>query len=416
MRWTIRGRMRPPARPDTIHGMSTADTRACSLLEAARALAPAISRAAPQIEQMRELPRPLFERMADAGLFHMLIPHQLGGAELDLPTYIQVVEEIGKADASTAWCVNQGGVWATHSVCVPPALAREIWFETPRGVVANTPAPTAIAIPVEGGYLVTGRQGFSTGSRHASWIAARGRIVENGEPRRRSDGSLDIRFFMMPVGEVELLDTWHTRGLRGTGTHHFKVTDHFVPEARTFDQDAPPRPEYGPLYAVPRTQLFATGDAAIALGNARAALDAFVKLASEKTPGSMSELLRDQAMVQYEIGQAEALYHAARALLWKSVSDVWEPICATGVMTLAQRAALRTATTFALRQSASVVDTTYNLAGATAVLESHPLQRYFQDAHVITQHVQSRMSHYQLIGRYYLGLEPDDQYLGGPGD
>jgi alkylation response protein AidB-like acyl-CoA dehydrogenase len=393
--------------------MSTAHRRACSLLETARELAPAIKRAANEIEQTRELPRPLFERLADAGLFHMLIPQQLGGAELDLPTYIQVAEELGKADASTAWCVNQGGVWATHAVCIPPALAREIWIDTPRGVVANTPAPTATAIPVEGGYRITGRQGFSTGSPHASWIAARGRIIEDGEPRRRSDGSLDIRFFMMPVGEVELLDTWHTRGLRGTGTHHFTVTDHFVPEERTFAHDAPPRPEYGPLYAIPRTQLFATGDAAIALGNARAALDAFVDLASAKTPGSMSELLRDQALVQYEIGQAESLLRAARALLFETVREIWEPICATGTTTLPIRAALRTATTFALRQSASVVDTAYNLAGATAVLDSHPLQRYFQDAHVITQHVQSRMSHYQLIGSYYLGLEPDNQYLGG---
>jgi indole-3-acetate monooxygenase len=396
--------------------MSTAHSRACSPLESARELAPAIRRAATEIEQTRELPRPLFEQLADAGLFHMLIPQQLGGAELDLPTYIRVAEELGKADASTAWCVNQGGVWATHAVCVPPALAREIWVETPRSVVANTPAPTATAIPVDGGYRVTGRQGFSTGSRHASWIAARGRIIENGEPRRRPDGSLDIRFFMMPVGEVELLDTWHTRGLRGTGTHHFQIADHFVPEERTFGQDAPPRPEYGPLYAIPRTQLFATGDAAIALGNARAALDAFIALASEKTPGSMSDLLRDQAMVQYEIGQAEALLRAARALLWETVREIWEPICAAGATTLPIRAALRTATTFALRQSASVVDTTYNLAGATAVLESHPLQRYFQDAHVITQHVQSRLSHYQLIGSYYLGLEPDNQYLGGSGD
>jgi alkylation response protein AidB-like acyl-CoA dehydrogenase len=411
MRSPTRGRMHPRARPDTIHAMSTAHTRACSLLETARELAPAIRRAANEIEQTRELPRPLFETMADAGLFHMLVPHQLGGSELDLPTYIQVIEEIGKADASTAWCVNQGGVYATHSVCVPPALAREIWIDTPRGVVANTPAPTATAVPVDGGYLVTGCQGFSTGSRHASWIAARGRIIENGQPRRQADGELDIRFFMMPVGEVELLDTWHTRGLRGTGTHHFTVTDHFVPEARTFSAAAPPRPEYGPLYAVPRTLMFATGDAATALGLARSSLDAFVELANAKTPGSMSDLLRDQALVQYEIGQAEALHRAARALLFETVCEIWEPISSTGVMTLAQRAALRTATTFALRQSASVVDTTYNLAGATAVLESHVLQRYFQDAHVITQHVQSRLNHYQLLGRYYLGLEPDDQYL-----
>ena len=121
--------------------------------------------------------------------------------------------------------------------------------------------------------------------------------------------------------------------------------------------------------------------------------------------------LRDQSMVQYEIGQAEALLRAARALLFETVREIWTPISETGVMTLDQRASLRTATTFALRKSASVVDTVYNLSGTTAVPESHPIQRYFQDAHVITQHVQSRLSHYELVGKHYLGVGTADQYL-----
>jgi alkylation response protein AidB-like acyl-CoA dehydrogenase len=349
--------------------------------------------------------------MADAGLFHMLIPRELGGAELELPTYVEIVEQIGKADASTAWCLNQGGVWATHSCCMEPALAREVFFGVPRSVVANTPAPTAKAIPVEGGYLVTGRQGFSTGSRHASWIASRGKIYDDGQIRRLPSGAEDVRFFMFPVAEVTLLDTWHTRGLRGTGTHHFELKDAFVPEERTFWHAAPPRPEYGALYAVPRSLMFATGDATIALGLARRTLDAFIELASGKVAGYTSELLRDQHMVQYELGQAEALLRAARALLFGTVREVWGPITETGVMTLPQRVALRTATTFALRNGARVVDTAYNLSGATAVLESHPLQRYFQDAHVVTQHVQSRMAHFELVGRHYLGLDTGDQYL-----
>ncbi len=341
----------------------------------------------------------------------MLIPRELGGPELDLPTYIQVIEVLGNADASTAWCTNQGGVWATHAVCMPPDLAREVFVDTPRGVVANTPAPTAKAIPVDGGYLVTGRQGFSTGCRHASWIAARAQVIEDGQARRTSDGEADIRFFMMPVGEVTLLDTWHTRGLRGTGTHHFTVTDHFVPERRTFLAAAPPRPEYGPLYAISRHLLFASGDAAVALGLARSALDAFAELASAKTPSATERLLRDEATVQAAIGQAESLLRAARALLHETVREIWGPICATGATTLEQRAALRTATTFALRNGAAVVDTVYNLAGATAVLEGNPLQRYFQDAHVVTQHVQSRLSHWEAIGKYYLGLDPNSQYV-----
>src|SRR5207247_6878171 len=109
-----------------------------SPLDAARKLAPQIRACADAIEAARELPRPLFEALADAGLFHLAVPRSLGGAELDLPTYIQVIEEIGKADASTAWCLNQGGIFATYAAYLPHETARAIWIDTPRSVVANS--------------------------------------------------------------------------------------------------------------------------------------------------------------------------------------------------------------------------------------------------------------------------------------
>src|SRR4029453_18508539 len=141
--------------------------------------------------------------------------------EIDLPTYVQVIEEIGKADASTAWCLNQGAIFGTYAALMPGGGARTVWGDVPRAVVANTPAPTAKAIVVPGGYRVTGRQGFSTGCRHASWLAAHAQITENGQLRLERDGTPEMRYLFVPVAEAELLDTWHVRGMRGTGTHHF---------------------------------------------------------------------------------------------------------------------------------------------------------------------------------------------------
>src|SRR5262249_49849947 len=152
-----------------------------TLLEAARELAPKIRGAADEIEAERELPRPLFEALADAGFYHMALPRSLGCPDIDLPSYIQVVEELGKADASTAWRINQGAIFATYAARMPHADARASWIDTPRGVVANTPAATATAVVVPGGYRVTGRQGFSTGCRHASWLAAHGQVIDGGK-------------------------------------------------------------------------------------------------------------------------------------------------------------------------------------------------------------------------------------------
>ena len=391
--------------------MTASRTNTLSPLEAARALAPQILAFADEIEEQRELPRPLFEALADAGLFRMLIPRSLGGSELDLPSYIHVIEEIAQADASTAWCINQGGVFATNSARLPEAVARQIWVETPRSVVANGPAPSAQAQVVEGGYRVTGRWTFSSGCRHASWLAGFAVIVEGGRSRRLSDGTPEIRYMLFPASQAEIIDAWHVAGLRGTGSHHFAVADLFVPRERTVWAATDPPREPGPLYVFPTVLLFAAGFASVAIGVARSALDELIELAGGKTPRGAKGALRDQALAQSQVGHAEAHLRSARALLRETVGEIWEAVCASGAITLEQRAVLRLATTHAIRLSEQVIDLVYNAAGATAIYQSSPLQRRFQDMHVITQHIQGRLAHYESAGRFFLGLEPDFQWL-----
>ncbi len=380
-----------------------------SPLEAAQKLAPLIRSSADETDAARELPRPVFEALADAGLFHLAVPRSIGGGEIDLPSYVEVIEELGKADASTAWAVNQGAIFATYSARMPRDIARAIWIETPRSVVANTPAPTAKAVVVPGGYRVTGRQGFSTGCRHASWVAAHAQIFDNGQVRLEGDQP-EMRYFFVPVAEAELLDTWHVRGMRGTGTHHFAVHDVFVPVERTVLSATAPALEPGPLYKIPRTLCFASGDAAVALGMARTCLDTFAELAGSKTPRAMQSLLRDQSMVQVNVGHAEAALRSGRAFLMESVRDIWSEAQA-GAVTLERRAVLRLATTHGIRLAAQVIDSVYSAAGATAAYEGNLIQRHFQDIHVITQHLQGRMAHYELVGRHWLGLPVDEGRL-----
>lgn len=361
---------------------------------------------ADQIEADRELPRPLFEALADAGLFLLALPRALGGVEIDLPTYVQVLEEIGKADASTGWIVNQCAIFATYAARMPRDVAHLIWIDTPRSIVANTPLATAQAIVVPRGYRVTGRQGFSTGCRHASWLAARARIFENGQLRLQDDQP-EQRYLFVPAAEAELLDTWHVRGMRGTGTHHFAVNDVFVPAERTVLQAGAPLLETGPLFQIPRTLLFASADAAIALGVARSCLLAFYELAGAKTPRAMQATLRDQPLIQAAVGQAEANLRSGRAFLSEAVGEIWSEATSTGATTQERRAVLRLATTHAIRLAVDVVDTVYNASGVTTIYEGNLIQRHFQDIHVISQHLQGRLSHYELVGQHWLGLQTD---------
>ena len=381
-----------------------------SPIEAARSLAPLIRANADEIDKNRELPRPVFEAIADAGLFHIAVPRDIGGGEYDFPTYVRTIEELGKADASTAWAVNQGATFATFSARVAPAVARAVWIDTPRSVVANSPGPTAQAVAVDGGYRVTGRQPFSTGCRHASWIAAHGTVIENGEVRQ-NDGKPETRYLLVPVAQVELLDTWHTRGMRGTGTHHFEVKDVFVPAERSFLDKGAPQISGGVRYKIPLTLSFGSGDAAAALGLSRSCLDAFYELAGAKTPRYVPGLLCNQPLVQFTVGQAEAALRSGRAFLMEAAGEIWDEAVSTGEVSLARRANLRLAATHAIRLAAQIVENIYSQCGATAAFEGNLIQRHFQDIHVITQHVQGRLSHYELIGQHALGLKIDESRL-----
>ena len=389
---------------------STAYSSTSSPLESARRLAPQIRSAANEIETTRELPRPLFEAIADAGLFHMCVPRALGGLEVDFPQQVLIAEELGKADASTAWAVGQGATFASWSMYMQPATAREIWIDTPRSVVSNTPEPSGKAIVVPGGYRVSGRHGFSTGCMHASWVASQAQIIDNGEVRQRN-GVPELRFFFMPKSEVQVLDTWNTRGMRGTGTHHFEVKDVFVPEERSVYTRGAPRVTDGTRYRIPTTLVFLGGDAAVALAVARTCIDTFCDLAGGKSPRHMTGLLREQPVAQYNVGKCEAELRSARALLMETVGDLWDGVSRNGELTLTQRANMRLAGTHAIRTAVKIVENIYADCGATAIFEGNLLHRLFQDIHVITQHLQARRGFYEMIGKFQMGLPIDEARL-----
>ena len=363
-------------------------------LARAEALVPTIAAVADEIDAGRELPTALADAMKDAGLFRLLVPRSVGGEEMDWLDYLDVVRTIAYADGSTGWCFNQGAVFATTCCRAPEALAEEVWGD-PRTVIGNGPPQGDIDLRhVEGGFRLGGRWMFSSGCRHANWIAAvsGGR----GEPPR---------LHLLPRDDVEFVDVWQVSGLRGTGSFSFRVENLFVPAAHTMRLDVRPR-EPGPIYVIPQGLLFACGFGCVALGVSRAALDATIELASDKRPRFGSRTLGEDPVIQQQIGKAEARWQAAKALLFESAGNVWKSVSATGKITMAERIQLRMAGTHAIRESAGVVDIAYNLSGSTAIFHHRAIQRRFQDAHVITQQVQGREAHYETAGQYFLGLDP----------
>ena len=378
-------------------------------LRLAGPLAEQVASLADHIDRDRQMPAELANNLADAGFFRLLLPQSLGGAELAHPDFLRILEVFAGADASVAWCLNQNNVFSTSSVRMNQGTAREIWAE-PRAVVTNGPPTSAsIAVPVDGGYRLSGHWNFSSGSDHATWIAA---LAPIGQPGQVLDGARNregARMLLMPRDEVQFVDLWHVHGLRGTGSFSFQIDDMFIPNERTYEAEGQPG-EDGPLYVIPRTLLFGSGFATVALGVARKSLEIAIETASSRTPGRSRTLLRDQQTTHRLIGEAHAIYRSAQFFLRDSAAAVWESVCRNRAAPIDERLQLRVAATHALRMAAQVVDTSYNLCGSAAIFEANPIQRRFQDMHVITQHTQASFSHYETAGQALLGLQPQGNF------
>jgi alkylation response protein AidB-like acyl-CoA dehydrogenase len=378
----------------------------------ARKIAPLLAAAAPRIDAAYELPPDVLDAMHAEGMFRLLVPRSLGGSELDPATYIQCVEAIASGDASVAWCMNQGSGCSMSAAYLAPGVAREI-FGGERDVLAWGMGPGAKAIRVEGGWRITGNWAFASGSRHASWLGAHCPCFEaDGTPQRHPDGRQWERTMLFRREIATIKDIWQVVGLRGTGSDAYSVQDLFVDDAHTLTRDRPDeRRELGLLYRFAAMQIYASGFAAVALGAARAALDAFVELASGKTPALSQTALRDSAVIQSAIGIADAKLKSARTWLINVLQEAQDAVALAGELTTKERLAIRQASTYAIHQAKEVVDVAYHEAGATAIFDANPFERRFRDVNTVTQQVQGRRAHFETIGQYLLGGEPNPRWL-----
>src|SRR5215470_9914361 len=374
---------------------------AFGLVERARALVPLIAGEADEIERTRRLTPAVTKALIENGLYRALLPQSLDGHEAPLEVFMQMQEEIAKADASTAWCLGQCAVCAMTAAYLEPDAANEI-FNSPPGILAWGAIAHEVKV-VPGGYMANARWDFASGSRQASWLGAHVRIVEaDGTPRKRKDGAPEIRTILFPMTSATMYDVWDVIGLKGTGTDSYSVDNLFIPEKFAALRDDPSAVrETGPLYKLSTNMVFGMGFAATALGVARATLDAAIALSRKKTPQGLSAM-RENNAVQGLIGRTEASLRAARAYLYSTAAEVWRDLEGGAPITEDHRVAIRIAATWTIHQSASVVDTAYHMAGATAVFSANPFERRFRDMHAIAQQIQARDTHYEDAGRAIL--------------
>ena len=390
-------------------GLTTAD-----YLARVKALAPALRESAAQIDERRELPAAVIDKFVEGGFFRLLQPRSLGGAELLPADYVPVIEAIAEIDASAAWCINQNSGCSMTAAYFSAEVAQEI-FAGPRGILAWGPGPGQ-ARAVAGGFEVNAQWAFASGSHHASWLGCHVPVVEaDGTPRLETDGAPAVRTVVFPKSETKFTDIWHTMGLRGTGSDQYAVKDLFVPEAhtlRSITRNSPnERRERGLLYCFSSLSLYAAGFAGVAIGCARGSLAAFIELARDKIPRGARVTMRNNNVIQRDVGLAEARLSSAYGYLLKSLEDITEAVRSRGHITLDERMTIRLASTFCIHTALEVCDTLYQAAGATAIFNSNPFERPWRDVHSVSQQLQGRQVHFETVGAHMMGLEPDTSWL-----
>jgi indole-3-acetate monooxygenase len=362
-------------------------------VQTVRAMAAELRTLGDQAEQDRRLPQATVELLASANLFNIFVPVERGGLGLSLLDGCAVTEEVAAADAATGWCLLKTSSSNMMTVSFPPEVAATMW-KGPADTAAGSLNPKGRAVRVDGGYRVTGRWDWGTASTFSAWLMGGAMVFDEGAdaPNMGPFGP-EMRVLFFPREQAELIDTWDTYGMRGTGSGDFAVTDLFVPDAYAM-VPAPPQTGYD-LHRLPAMMWMMVPHASVAIGIARAAVESLLELAAVKTPLGSSTRLADKEWVHDAVGRAAAMVGGARAYVEKAVAEAYAaPMPHPGLATH-----LSLAATHATHTCVEAVDLMQRAAGGSAVYSSNRVQRSFRDLHVAASHFLVNVEKYAAAGR-----------------
>ena len=376
------------------HGaMSSAG--ASTLAERVNGLSDAVAAQRSRFDSDGRLPDDLFNELATLGLFRLWLPAALGGPELTALEFMEVVEAAAALDGTIGWLAGNGGGMGRVGAFISAESAHEI-FSDPGAFVVSSTGAVGRAVRVPGGFSVTGRWPFGSGSPHGTWFSPICEIDENGPTG-------ELIFVLAPRRDVVLHDNWQVSGLCATGSVDFELSDVFVADrfAHRF-QPEPTQP--GTLYRLPTRSIFTFTVATVPLGIANGAIDDFVKLASSAKRSGDRVPLAERELVQSQLGQIEARVSASRAYLRHTMTVLLEALEAECDLE-APRINYRLACTFASQSALWAIGLLTEMAGAVAIARSCPLERRERDARAAAKHIAMSPTAYITGGKLRLGCD-----------
>lgn len=376
------------------------------LLSATRALLPKILAAAPEIENRQVIPQALIQDLNDAGLFSVAVPTELGGPEVDPLVVFDALEMIATADASTAWVIL---IISANPFLFGNSLHEPVWRQIySNGInvrTAGTLMPGGKAVKVDGGYSVSGRFRYGSGSQHCEYLLSGCMIFDGDTLCTTESGEPEIRWVIHKTSDCEIVkDSWDSTGLRGSSSHDYVLKNLFIPQDWSFVIGETVHELSNPVYrfpTIPFCQL-----SAIALGMASSSITLVKEMATTKRRGPL--LMNEDPSLQLRVAEAQAMTDASRAYVKAVTQDILQTLTAGEELSWDQRAKFRLACTYAVDCSTHAVDMMYKVAGGGAVYKPNQLDRNLRDIHTAGTHIRFGDLTYITAGRMLLGLDPQD--------
>lgn len=349
------------------------------LVQRARDLAPVLAQRAEAANAARMLPAETIADMQAAGFFEVLKPKKYGGYEMDPQVFYDIQMALAEGCMSTAWVYGVVGVHNWQIALFDPKAAEDVWGGGDHSVlIASTYMPKGNVKKVEGGFMFSGRWGFSSGIDHCDWVFLGGLIFEPGAPP-------EYRTFLLPKKDYEVVDTWHTMGLKATGSKDIVVKEVFVPEYRThkasdgFMGTNPGRDEFtANLYKLPFGQIFVRAVSTAAIGGLQGALNCFKDFGSAHT-GNMGAKTAEQVPAQMAVADTSVAIDEMKLTLKRNFESLLDGIRLNKPVGLNDRLMYRYQAALVVERSAQRAYQLHSACGGRGIFLDFPLVRFLMD-------------------------------------
>lgn len=386
---------------------TVADERFGVVLEGVRLVGSAVALRAEELDRSGVIPSDLFDDLVATGCFQALVPKANGGLEFSLAEVNELTIEAARANGSLGWLLLIGIPVPLIFGLFPQATVAQLMADYPRLRGRGTIAPKGAAIPVDGGYMVSGQWPFASGGPDPDVVAGNCVVIDKGAPRIGPGGVPEMVVALLPATQVEFLDTWHVLGLRGTDSCDFAVRDVFVPEHMTTHMFTATNCFDTPATRLPLRVALAMGHASVAIGIAQGALDEIVEVAKTKRAAmNPAALLAEDPVFRHILGDQTLRHASARSLLDHVADTAWQAGVSGRPLSPEEILIGRTMAGYVTAECVKIVDAAYTLAGSASVYDTSSLQRRLRDIHVATQHVAATTEGYRMLGAVLVGEEP----------